>query len=136
MSAGSQGTRTAGLRDPARPSMTEEEAVAALQGFCSGEDNPRFRPDPYHLRDLADHVRRFSAPHLEQRLAARLRAAIVAGMQKLDALPRSDTFWAGTNRRPTLGKLPDFAGQMLGRSSQEEWACWVLAACSLSWCSN
>jgi hypothetical protein len=117
--------------------MTAEEAAAVIQGFQSREESPRFRPDPFHLQTLAADIRRrFTIPDLDTGFAARLRAALVGGLRRLDALPRDDPFWEGSNRRPTLGKLPDFANHVLGHAPQEEWACWLLAACSLWWCGS
>jgi hypothetical protein len=54
--------------------MAGQEFIDALLTFRSREADPRLRPDPYHLRRLAEQVRSaFSAPHLDQGFAGRLR---------------------------------------------------------------
>jgi hypothetical protein len=117
--------------------MTAEELTAALVNFPSQEAVPVHRPDPAHLRDLAARVRSaFSTPYLDEGFAGLLREGIVAGLSRLDALPRDDPFWEKTNRRPTLSKLGDLSGRLLARGQTEEWACWAWAAISLMGCCN
>jgi hypothetical protein len=117
--------------------MTEQQLVTALLDFQSVEASPPWRPDPAHLRDLTEQVRSaFSAAYLEQGFAGRLREAILGGLSRLDALPRDDPFWDGTNRRPTLQKVRDLASRVLERGPVEEWACWAWAATDLLWCCN
>jgi hypothetical protein len=112
--------------------MTEQQLTQALLDFQSVEATPLWRPDPGHLRDLAEQVRSaFSGARLDQGFAGRLREAIFVGLSRLDALPRDDPFWNGTNRRPTLHKISDLAGQVLERGPKEEWACWAWAATDL-----
>jgi hypothetical protein len=117
--------------------MTADEFADALLHFASHEAEPRLRPDPYHLRQLAEQVRSaFSGRHLDDAFAGRLRRALYDGLCRLDALPRNDPFWVDTNRRPTLGKIRELAGQLLGRGTADAWACWAFAATSVLWCSN
>jgi hypothetical protein len=117
--------------------MTEQQLIHALLDFQSAESTPPWRPDPDHLRDVAEQVRSaFSAAHLDQSFASRLREGIFGGLSRLDALPRDDSFWNGTNRRPTLNKIRHLALQMLDGKPKEEGACWALAATSLLWCCN
>jgi hypothetical protein len=117
--------------------VTDEALATALLNFRSSESSPRLRPDPYHLRGAADQIRSaFANRHLDKGFATRLKTALVDGLYHLDALPRADPFWEGTNRRPTLGKLFDFAEYVLGRSPGEAWALWALAAVRLLYCCN
>ncbi len=117
--------------------MTQQEFAEALAAFRSRETDPRLRPDPYYLRQVAREARTtFSVQHLDPGFAARLREAIVDGLYWLDAVPRGDPFWADTNRRPTLSKLFDLAGQAVRQRPTEERACWAYAAVSLSYCCN
>jgi hypothetical protein len=117
--------------------MTEDQFVHALLNFESREPSPRLRPDPFHLRELAEHVRAaFSAPHLDTGFADLLRRAIFDGLSRVDDLRRDDSFWAGSNQRPTIGKVKELAGLVLSCGLKEEWACWAWASTSLLWCSN
>jgi hypothetical protein len=117
--------------------MTEQHFLDALLHFRSEEPDPRLRPDPYHLREVAERVcSAFSAPHLDEALTGRLRWRLLDGLRRLDALPRDDPFWQGTNRRPTLGKLRDLAERELHRGPRPAWACWAYAATSVLWCCN
>jgi hypothetical protein len=117
--------------------MTTEELSAALLAFQSQEADLHLRPDPYLLRKLAGHTcSAFSALHLVQPFAGRLREALLDGLRRLDALPRTDPFWDGTNRRPTVYKLRELAERTLERGPKEAWACWAYAAISLLWCTN
>ncbi len=117
--------------------MTEQQLIHALLDFQSAESTPLWRPDPGHLQDMAEQFRSaFSAAHLDQDFAGRLREAILGGLSRLDALPRDDPFWDGTNRRPTISKIRELAEQVLQRGSKEEWACWAWAATELLWCCN
>jgi hypothetical protein len=45
----------------------------------------------------------------DESLLERYRHTLVKALEELDALPRSNDFWKGTNQRATLTKLPDFA---------------------------
>lgn len=117
--------------------MTAEELAAAVLGFLSREADPCLRPDPYHLQELANRFRSaFMGSHLDPGFAARLRRALFDGLVRLDALPRTDPFWEGTNRRPTIGKLRDLAEQSFNEDRGEEWECWAYAAISLLWWDN
>src|SRR5215212_8070613 len=102
--------------------MSEQQLFQALLDFQSAESSPLWRPDPVHLRELAEQVRSaFSAAHLDQGFAGRLREAIFVGFSRLDALPRDDPFWENTNRRPTRSKIRDLAGYVLKRGPKEDW---------------
>src|SRR4051794_35332251 len=90
----------------------ESNIREVLAGFRSSASDPRHRPDPYVLRQLAGMIEGFSQMGLEYRLDPRfireMQALYLEGFRRLDALPRDDPFWEGTNRRPTLGKMRAF----------------------------
>ncbi len=57
-----------------------------------------------------------------------MRGLVVEAFRQLDALPRSDAFWAGTNRRPTQYKLGDFCEKLLRDHPGDIQALWMRAA--------
>jgi len=65
-----------------------------------------------------------------------LRAALVDSFRRLDALPRDDPFWEGTNHRPTLAKIAAFAEYLVESNAKDELALWSLAAMRLLYCCN
>ncbi|GAA2111160.1 hypothetical protein [Actinomadura alba] len=72
-------------------------------------------------------------PDLAERLVSTLRAAMAA----LDALPRTDDFWAGwANDRPTITKLSEYAGARLDRDPDDFLAGRTLVALALSYGAN
>jgi hypothetical protein len=90
----------------------ESNIREVLAGFRSSASDPRHCPDPYVLRQLAGRVEGGGQLGLEYRLDPRfireMQALYLEGFRRLDALPRDDPFWEGTNRRPTPGKMRDF----------------------------
>jgi hypothetical protein len=111
--------------------------LAALLDFRSVESNPRFRPDPEHLRGVADILRHLEdCPHLDADFIDRIFNAVVTGLYRLDTLPRNHPFWENTNRRPTFAKLLEFAEAILRFNPADEHACWMLAATSVLNLSN
>jgi hypothetical protein len=64
-------------------------------------------------------------------LFARARAALRASLYRLDALPRSDAFWKGTNQRATILKLRDFLDAELSRDPKDGAALWGAIALDL-----
>jgi hypothetical protein len=55
--------------------MTADEFVNALEGFQSREELPRGRPDPVHLRDVAEQANvMFSSYHTTPAIVAFLQA--------------------------------------------------------------
>ena len=93
----------------------ESNIREVLAGFRSSASDPRHRPDPYILRQLAGMIEGISQLGLEFRLDPRfireMQALYLEGFRRLDALPRDDPFWEGTNRRPTLGKMRGFCAK-------------------------
>ena len=116
--------------------MTDAELRHALLHFRSREPDPRLRPDPYHLRQVADDLRSAFVEGLAPDFIGRLRQTFVDGLARLDALPRSEAFWEGTNGRPTLEKLAAFARYVLARQPGDRGALWVLVALALLRCAN
>ncbi|MBC6458008.1 hypothetical protein [Actinomadura sp. HBU206391] len=72
-------------------------------------------------------------PDTADRLVTTLRAALAA----LDALPRTDEFWAGwANDRPTITKLWEYARYRLDRDPDDRLAGRTLVALALSYGAN
>jgi hypothetical protein len=103
-----------------------------FSAFRSSVDDPRLRPDPYVLRELSRKLEGFAnlaeSAQIPANFSGRIRAAIYDGFRRLDSLPRDDPFWQGTNRRPTLSKLPDFCAKLLERDPGDARALWTMAA--------
>jgi hypothetical protein len=112
--------------------MTERDAPTNLSGFRSSVDDPRHRPDPYVLAKLSHELGEFARlageAGIDKDFIRRIRWAVYDGFQRLDALPRDDPFWEGTNRRPTFHKLPDLCDKLLGMNPGDERALWTKAA--------
>ncbi len=103
--------------------------LTPLLDFRSVATEARFRPDPEHLRGVASVLRHLeSCSYLDAGFIDRIVHAVVAGLYRLDALPREHPFWENTNRRPTFGKLAEFAEGVLRYDPSDEHACWMLAA--------
>ena len=100
--------------------------------FRSSVDDPHHRPDPYALRELwqclDSFVRKARQLGIDDDFIRRIRQAILDGFRRLDALPRDDPFWEGTNRRPTLVKFPRFCTKLLEDDPRDYGALWTLAA--------
>jgi hypothetical protein len=72
-------------------------------------------------------------PEIAERLVTTLRAALAA----LDALPRTDEFWAGwANDRPTIAKLSEYATGRLDHDPDDRLAGRALVALALSYGVN
>src|SRR5262245_57664333 len=100
--------------------------LTALLDFRSVETDPRLRPDPEHLRGVASVLRHLEdCPYLDGDFIDRIFHAVVAGLYRLDALPRDHPFWENTNRRPTFGKLAEFAEAILRYDPSDHHACWM-----------
>lgn len=67
---------------------------------------------------------------------ARALHAVWDGLERLDALPRSDPFWRGSNGRATVGKLHEFCCRLLADDPRDARALWTSAGMELWWCSN
>ncbi|BCJ48297.1 hypothetical protein GCM10010168_26570 [Actinoplanes ianthinogenes] len=61
----------------------------------------------------------------------RANRSMITLFDRLDALPRSDAFWARTNYRATWYKLGEFARQCLARDPGDDVARWTLIAMSM-----
>jgi hypothetical protein len=60
--------------------MSDADFVDALRNFRSREADPRLRPDPFHLRELAERLpSAFAGGHLGPDLVARMRLLEDAG---------------------------------------------------------
>src|SRR5262249_53691822 len=77
----------------------------------------RDQPDPYALKQIVDALQGFrhlaSGAQLPDDLIRLIEQWFVDGFRRLDALPREDPFWLKTNRRPTLGKVKEYADYVL-----------------------
>jgi hypothetical protein len=90
------------------------------------------RLDPYHLRDIARGLQDFPGQSVaEPGFLDKLRRALVGALIRLDALPRTHSFWKDTNKRPTLGKLQDFSLLLLKLDPGDTTALWTLVALGL-----
>jgi hypothetical protein len=109
----------------------------ALIHFQSVEPEPRFRPDPVHLYEVVAMLRpRESLTGLDTDFVERLQYNVAAAFYRLDNLPREHPFWDNTNRRPTFGKLHDFAEALLRHNPADQNAAWILAAVEVLYGSN
>lgn len=57
----------------------------------------------------------------------RATGSIFDSMRRLNRLPREHSFWNGTNKRPTVYKLPDFCKLLLDTNPRDGLALWTLA---------
>jgi hypothetical protein len=109
----------------------------ALIHFQSVEAEPRFRPDPVHLHEVVAMLRSLqSVAYLDTDLVDRLQFSVATGFYRLDSLPREHPFWDNTNRRPTFGKLSDFADALVAHNPTDQNAAWILAAVEVLYASN
>ncbi len=60
-----------------------------------------------------------------------VRGKLRDGFWALDRLDRDDPFWEGTNRMPTLYKLPDYARYQIRAGNDLVEAAWLAIACDL-----
>ena len=51
--------------------------------------------------------------------------SLLAGMERMNELPRSDPFWENTNNRPTIFKLPQFRERELAPGTGSDEALWT-----------
>lgn len=88
-----------------------------LSDFRSAVTDPRHRPDPVALAALANELNGFIRQAREagigEEFIERATRAVLDGYQRLDALPRNNPFWEGSNRRPTWYKLPALCTMLL-----------------------
>ncbi|GAA4607158.1 hypothetical protein BJY16_006185 [Actinoplanes octamycinicus] len=61
----------------------------------------------------------------------RANLSMITLFERLDALPRTDDFWTGTNHRATWYKLSDFGRRCLARDPADDVARWALVAMSM-----
>jgi hypothetical protein len=67
-------------------------------------------------------------PELNPVLADRIRHYLRLGLDRINALPATDSFWTGTNGEPTLYKLGDYFGPRLSSHPEDEDARWIMSA--------
>src|SRR5262249_44135392 len=67
------------------------------------------------------------------RLIKKAGELIFASLQWLNRLKRTDPFWRGTNRRPTVYKLIEFCDVTLKENPGDELALWTQLALSVAW---
>jgi hypothetical protein len=66
----------------------------------------------------------------------RVSQAILHGLRRLDALPRTNEFWQGTNSYPTINKLTRLCEKQLQEDPTNREALMTLAALGLWYCRN
>src|SRR5438045_511955 len=82
--------------------------LSPLLDFRSVQPEPRFRPDPYHLNEVAQQLRALEdVSYLDTDFIDRILQTVIVAFYRLDAVPREEPFWDNTNRRPTFSKLHD-----------------------------
>src|SRR5262245_10980227 len=67
---------------------------------------------------------------------AKVGEVIWEALNELNALDRADSFWANTNRRPTVYKLLDFARMRLDTNPEDLRALWTFAVLDTFYGSN
>lgn len=67
------------------------------------------------------------------RLIKKAGEAIFASLQRLNRLERTDPFWRGTNRRPTVYKLSDYCDVVLKENAGDVLALWTQLALDVVW---
>lgn len=55
-------------------------------------------------------------------LARRVYDCVEAGLRRLNRVPSTAPFWERTNRRPTIYKLGDYVGWLVGEAGTDEGA--------------
>lgn len=88
------------------------------------------RPDPVtlsrqfeDLEDIAEAVQRFGC----NEYLCKVDSIIWNGLKWMNTLDREHSFWTGTNLRPTIYKLFDFARMILDSQPNNLGALWLLA---------
>jgi hypothetical protein len=112
--------------------MVDADASEELLSFHSSVDDPRLQPDPAVLAKVAWKIRLFRKGATELGLNAEftrtMSGRVVEAFRRLDALPRSDRFWEGTNRRPNEYRLSGFCEKLLRDRPGDILAIWMRAA--------
>jgi hypothetical protein len=67
------------------------------------------------------------------RLIKKAGESIFASLQRLNRLERTDPFWRGTNRRPTVYKLREFCDVVLKENPGDVLALWTQLALDVVW---
>ena len=92
--------------------MWKERVASELARFRSTSGNPRLQPDPAVLSEIVKRLKAFwdrcEEFGITDDFARTMTRHFIECWRELDALPRDDPFWDGTNRRPTILKLGDF----------------------------
>lgn len=88
-------------------------------------DNPEL--EAYLAREL-DFVRSKDAFRLDPEFAAFLDRKLSDGLKRLDAIPRTNPLWGGSNHQPTMAKLAELCKVLLQTSPDDDEARWVLFA--------
>ncbi len=98
--------------------MWESQVISGITGFKSTSDDPRFQPDPVVLAGIAATLRGFwrrpANWGMPDDVTRTLANHLTSCLRELDALPRDDPFWDGTDRRPTEGRIREFCAGLLG----------------------
>jgi len=90
-----------------------------------------------HLHEIVVMLRPLqSVAYLDADFVEQLQFSVAAGFYRLDSLPREHPFWENTNRRPTFGKLRDFAEALLRHNPADQNAAWILATVEVLYGSN
>jgi hypothetical protein len=113
--------------------LEEDTAISRLLGFRSAVDDPRLRPDPVVLagmgEDFRSLYRRFADLGIPGSVAGVFAARLLDCLREVDAQPREDPFWEGTNRRPTLWRMASWAHHRVAAEPADPAALTMAAAC-------
>lgn len=88
--------------------------------------------DDYDLPDINEAYYRYGGAELR----AKIGEVIWNALNRLNAVDRRDSFWAGTNRRPTMMKIFDYAKRRIQEDPTAEDELWVLAVSDSYYGSN
>lgn len=112
--------------------MATDEPGLAFAGFRSVSQQPRLQPDPYVLATMDKEIDTFQTEAINlgvgRDFVASMAIHCIQAFTRLDALPRDDPFWNGTNRRPTQYKLYDFCQKDLADNPDDIDTVWRRAA--------
>ncbi len=76
-----------------------------------------------------------AASRLDAEFAAFLERKLSEGLRRLDAVPRTNALWEGSDQEPTLAKVADLCRLLLRETPEDDEARWVLFADSVRSCS-
>lgn len=112
--------------------MATGHSKGRFADFRSASDCPRLQPDPYVLKGLDRIVDTFTNEaaylHFPEGFIKTMMDNFVEAFRRLDAIGRDDSFWGGTNRRPTQYKLYSACEIAILANPMDCGALWLKAA--------